>query len=76
MITARIRVHEWLADHFRFIQYPDVRAIHRARVASMAGPKMPFATRVIVAVLSLAVGLVGIGCVAIGAFILYSLAIG
>lgn len=25
VLTWRIRVHEWLADRFTFVQYPDIR---------------------------------------------------
>jgi hypothetical protein len=27
-ISLKTRIHEWLADHFEFIQYPDIRPRH------------------------------------------------
>jgi hypothetical protein len=27
-LSLKLRAHEWLADHFRWIQYPDLRKAH------------------------------------------------
>lgn len=75
MIPFHTRAHEWLADRFTFIQYPNVR---NSVLASRGVPRrlsaestMSFPVRIIVGVLSLFIGMAGIACIAVGGFVLY-----
>lgn len=31
-LTMRLRVHEWLADHLRWVQYPDLQKARRQQL--------------------------------------------
>ena len=60
------RVHEWLADHISWVQYPQVRAVSAgARVGPQWRVPMPWPYRVVLLVCGLA--LVGFSLVALGA---------
>ena len=74
MIPLHTRAHEWLADRFTFIQYPNVRhsvLASRGVPRSASKPKLSFPARIIVGVLSLFIGMFGLVAIAAALFALY-----
>lgn len=69
------RMHEWAADHFSFVQYPNVRPADRSTAEASSSLRwkyqMPWYERMGLAVLSSAVIIVSLAMLAVLLFIVY-----
>lgn len=64
------RIHEWAANKFTFVQYPNIRpALHRIDEKS----NLTFTERGLLLIFGLAMGAIGLIAFVVGLFILYVL---
>ena len=68
-MNLRFKLHEWAADRFSFVQYPQARQVHHTRLNS----KISLLDRGLLAVIGIALGAAGIASVCVGLFVLYAI---